>query len=140
MILLAVACLVFVSCGPRTEKATEVTEETTCCELTPEQEADWANWDNLDLERQTALIGEVKAFFDDCHAKCEAKCEAAKEEGAVPEEVCPEKEAKRAEFKAKWDAFDTMTLEEQKALLDQAFECKAKCCHDKEAEEAPVQE
>ena len=133
---MAVACLVFISCGPRTETPTEVVEETTCA-LTPEQEADWANWDNLDLERQTALVGEVKAFFDDCHAKCEAKCQEAKEEGAEPAEVCPEKEAQRAEFKAKWDAFDTMTLEEQKALLDQAFECKAKCC---KAEEAPVQE
>ena len=137
MILLAVACLVFVSCGPRAEKATEVVEET-CDALTPEQQAMFENWDNfanLDLEAQTALVGEMKAFFDECHAKCAAKCEAAKEEGAEPAEVCPEKEAKCAEFKAKWDAFDTFSLEEQKALIDQMLECKkAKCCKEHETE------
>ena len=135
MILLAVACLGFVSCDS-TPKPTEPTEATTCDALTQEQQDNWAKYAELTPDEQIALVGEMKAYFDACYAKCEAKCEA-KEEGTEPAVVDPEKEAARAEFKAKWDAFDTLTLEEQKALLDQAFECKAKCC---KAEEAPVQE
>jgi TRAP-type C4-dicarboxylate transport system substrate-binding protein len=136
MILLAVACLVCVSCGPRAEKVTDVQEET-CCTLTPEQEemfANWELWADLEEEQQVALVGEMKAFIDDCKAKCEAKCEEkCKKEGEEAEEVCPEKAAKCAEFKAKWEDFENLTLEEQKAILDQVLEChKAKCCKDKE--------
>jgi hypothetical protein len=125
MILLAVSCLIFVSCGTKTQSVVEQTEETTC----PYQAAleQWENWENLDAEAQVALVGELKAFFDECcKAKCEEKCEA--KEG---EEVCPEKAAKCAEFKAKWEAFETLTLEEQKELLDVAIAHKAKCCEGK---------
>ena len=136
MILLAVACLVLISCGPRAEKAPEVVEQTTCDELTPEQQTmfdNWANYAGLEQDAQKAIVLDMKVYIDDCHAKCEAKCKAAQEEGATPEKVCPEKEAKCADFKAKWDAFDNLPLEEQKALLDQALECmKEKCCKEKE--------
>lgn len=130
MILLAVACLVFVSCGNKTQPA-EV-EETTCCdELTPEQQAMFENWETfetLTLDEQTALVGEMKAFLDECNAKCEAKC--TKEEGKEAEEVCPKKAAKCAEMKAKWEAFETLTLDEQKALIDEIL--AHKCCKEKE--------
>jgi len=129
MILLAVACLVFISCGTRTEKVTDADE--TVCVLTPEQLENWANWDKLDEEAQVVLIGEMKVYLDECKAKCEAKCKEAKE-GDEEVIVDPEKEAKCAEFKAKWDAFDTLTLEEQKAMIDQVLEHKEKCCKAKE--------
>ena len=141
MILLAVACLVCVSCGgPKTTQVTEVAVEETCCTLTPEQEAMFANWElwaNLDATQQSVLVGEMKAFIDECNAKCEEKCkekckETCKKEGEEPKE-CPEKAAKCAEFKAKWEKFETLALEEQKAIIDQVLEChKAKCCKDKE--------
>jgi len=147
MILLAVACLIFVSCGPRTEKATEAVEETTCT-LTPEQQAMFESWDlwaDLDEEQQLTLVGDMKAFVDECIAQCKAKCESkckAKEEG---EEVCPEKAAKCAEFKAKWEAFEELSLGEKKEILDQKIEhLKAKCCKEKEKcqgeEETPAEE
>ncbi|MCL1851279.1 MAG: hypothetical protein FWF70_07770 [Bacteroidetes bacterium] len=134
MILLAVACLVFVSCGTKKEKATEVVAEETCCALTPEQEAMFENWDlwaDLDEIQQTALVADMKAFIDECKAKCEAKCCA--KEGEEVEEVCPEKAAKCAEFKAKWEDFDNLTLDEKKAIIDQVLAChKEKCCKEKE--------
>jgi hypothetical protein len=134
MILLAVACLVCVSCGgPKAEKAAEVAEET-CCTLTPEQEEMFANWDlyaDLEEEQQVALVDEMKAFIDECKAKCEEKCEKKCEKEG--EEVCPEKAAKCAEFKANWENFENLTLEEQKAILDQVLAChKEKCCKEKE--------
>ncbi|MCL2167503.1 MAG: hypothetical protein FWH59_00050 [Lentimicrobiaceae bacterium] len=134
MILLAVACLVFVSCGPRTEKVTEVVEETACCTLTPEQEemfANWEVWADLAEEQQITLVADMKAFLDECKAKCEAKCAEKKEECGEAKEVCPEKEAKCAEFKAKWENFENLPLEEQKALIDEVLACKEKCCKEK---------
>ena len=138
MILLAVACLICVSCGgPKTAPVAEVAVEETCCTLTPEQEAMFANWElwaDLDATQQAVLVGEMKAFIDECKAKCEAECaEKCKKECEGTEEVCPEKAAKCAEFKAKWDNFETLALEEQKAILDEVLACqKAKCCKDKE--------
>jgi len=135
MILLAVACLIFVSCGPKTQKATEPAAEEKCCTLTPEQEAMFENWDlwaDLEEETQMALVTDMKAFLDECKAKCEEKCKE-KEECETPEEVCPEKAAKCAEFKAKWEDFDNLSLDEKKAIIDEVLEChKAKCCKDKE--------
>lgn len=134
MILLAVACLVFVSCGPRTEKASEVAPEEKTFSLSPEQEAmleSWDMWAELTEEQQVALVGDMKVFLDECKAKCEAKCH---EEGKVaedPKEECPEKAAKCAEFKAKWEAFEVLSLEDQKAMIDQALECAKACCKEK---------
>jgi TRAP-type C4-dicarboxylate transport system substrate-binding protein len=127
MLLLAVAGLIFVSCGgTKTEQAIEVIEET--CALTPEQEmmfANWENWDALDLEQREALVDEMKSFIDACKAKCEKKCEG-KEEGE--KEICPEKEAKCAEFKAKWEAFEELELDVKKELLDMKLQHMAKKC------------
>lgn len=126
MLLLAVAGLFFVSCVNKTQTVEAV--EETCCMT--EMLAKWDTFADLDEEGQIALVAEMKAFFD---AKCEAKCEKHEEEAA--EEVCPEKAAKCAEFKAKWEDFENLPLEEQKAIIDQIIEHKAKCCKDKEAEE-----
>jgi len=91
-------------------------EECTPPILKPEQFADWANWYNLELEAQRAIICDMKNFFDDCRSANQVFY------SDEPQEVCPEKAAKFAEFKAKWDAFDTFSLEEQKALIDECFE------------------
>jgi len=128
MILLAVACLVFVSCGPK--KATEPVEE-------PKSEFainldKWATFGDLDEEGQVALVAEMKAYLDVC---CKEKCEA--KEGEEVAEPCPEKEA----FKAKWEAFETLPLEEQKAIIDQVFEHMKTCCQkEQEVAEEVVQE
>ena len=133
MILLAVACLIFVSCGNK-QKANDVITEEKCCTLTAEQEAMFANWENFDeltADAQIALVADMKLFLDECKAKCEEKY-TEKEEG-TQEEMCPVKKAKCEEMKAKWEAFETLTLEEQKALIDEILACKKeKCCKEKE--------
>jgi hypothetical protein len=133
MILLAVACLIFVSCG--TKKQVEAVEETCCM---TEMLAKWDTFADLDVEGQVALVAEMKAYIDECKAKCETKC--TKEEGEEVAEVCPEKAAKCAEFKANWEEFENLPLEEQKALLDQILEHKAKCCKKEAALEEEVTE
>ena len=128
MLLLAVVGLIFASCGnTKTTEAIETIEET--CTLTPEQEAmfaNWENWDALELEQKEALVIEMKAFIDACKAKCEKKCEG-KEEGEV-KEVCPEKQAKCEEFKAKWEMFEELEMDVQKELLDIKLQHMAKVC------------
>jgi hypothetical protein len=111
LMLLAVAGLIFVSCGNRPQSAVEEVQETTQCEAMLER---WAGFDELELEDQVVLIGEMKAFLDECKAEKEEKC-PMKEEGA---EVCPEKAAKCAEFKAKWEAFETLELDAQKEMIN----------------------
>jgi hypothetical protein len=128
MILLAVACLIFVSCGTKTEIVTEPVEETTCPFALGLEK--WATLNDEGVD-QEALVAEMKALFDDC---CKEKCTA--EEGEAVAEPCPEKEA----FKAKWDAFDTLTLEEKIELLNQAIEHTKKCCEKKAEVEAEVTE
>jgi len=124
MILLAVACLIFVSCNNK--KATEPVEEPKS-EFAANLDK-WATFGDLEEEGQVALVAEMKAYIDEC---CKEKCKEA-EEG---EEPCPEKEA----FKAKWATFETLTLEEQKEIIDQVFEHMKACCQ-KEAEVAEVPE
>jgi len=123
MILLAVACLVCVSCKPKVEAPVEVTEEV--CPMHAMMDK-WDTFADLDEAGQVALIAEAKAFFD---AKFEEHKDECEKEG---EEVCPEKAAKCAEFKAKWENFENLPMEEQKALIDQIIECKKQCCKDKE--------
>jgi len=133
MILMAVACLVFVSCGNKKQNAEPVAEEQ-CCALTEAQQemfANWENWADLDADTQVALVADMKAFIDDCKAKCAEKC--AEKEAAEPKDECPAKKAKCEEMKAKWDAFETFSLDEQKAIIDEVLACHAKkCCKDKE--------
>ncbi|MCL2290702.1 MAG: hypothetical protein FWC34_08390 [Bacteroidetes bacterium] len=129
MMLLAIAGLIFVSCGgTKTEQAVEVIEET--CALTPEQTAmfeNWENWENLTLEERETLVSEMKAFLDACKAKCEEKKECGEKK-----EMCPEKEAKCAEYKAKWEAFEELELDVKKEILDLKLQHMANKCKDKE--------
>jgi hypothetical protein len=122
MILLAVACLVCVSCKPKVEQPVDVVEEVCPVQAMFDK---WDTFADLDEEGQVALIAEAKAFFD-------ANCCEHKEDATEGEEVCPEKAAKCAEFKAKWENFENLPMDEQKALIDQIIECKKQCCKDKE--------
>ena len=136
MLLIAAACLVFVSCNNKpaeevtTEENTEVAaEEPHCChEMTEEQKAfkaDWENWENQTDERKAELIAKAKECFDQRMAEFEAhkaECEANKPECEAKKAEC---EAKKAEIDSKLANWDNMTIEEQKAFLDEV----APCCH-----------
>jgi hypothetical protein len=135
MILLAVAALIFVSCGNKAQQVPEV-EEKKCC--TTEMIAKWDTFAELDEEGQIELVAEMKAFFD---KKFEKKCKKEKtEECGEAKEVCPEKAAKCAEFTAQWENFENLPLEEQKCIIDQVIEFKTKCCKEKEACKKEVEE
>jgi hypothetical protein len=118
MILLAVACLIFVSCGTKTEKAPEPVEKTTCA-FTLNLEK-WATLNDEGVDKE-ALVAEMKAYFDEC---CKEKCAA--KEGEEVAEPCPMKE--------KWDAFETLTLDEKIDFINQIFEQKKECCKNAEAD------
>jgi len=117
MILLAVACLVFVSCGPK--KATEPVEEPKF-EFALNLEK-WATLNDEGVD-QDALVAEMKAFIDGCFAQCEHK------EG---EETCPIKE--------EWANFDDLELGAKIELIDKIFAHMKECC-EKEAEVVEVTE
>ena len=123
MILLAVACLIFASCENK-PKATEEPEAPKC-EMTINLEK-WATLNDEGVD-QEALVAEVKAFLD---GWCKENCKEA-EEGTEP---CPEKEA----FKAKWEAFDELTLEEKIEVINNVFE-RIKCCQKEEVTEETVE-
>jgi len=143
MLFIAAACFVFVSCNNKpaeetvaTEENTEVTEEHHCChEMTEEQKAfkaDWENWENQTEERKAELVAKAKECFDQRMAEFEAhkaECEANKPECEAKKAECEAKkaecEAKKAEMDSKLANWDNMTLEEQKAFLDEV----APCCH-----------
>ena len=136
MLFIAAACFVFVSCNNKpaeepvaTEENTEVAEEHHCChEMTEEQKAfkaDWENWDNLTAERKAELIAKAKECFDKRMAEFEAhkaECEANKPECEKKKAEC---EAKKAEIDKVLANWDNMTVEEQKAFFDE----NAPCCH-----------
>ena len=121
MLLIAAACFVFVSCNNKSAEETVATEENTevaaeeqhCCQMTEEQKAfkaDWENWENQTEERKAELIAKAKECFD----KRMAECEAHKAE-------C---EAKNGEIEKVMANWDNMTIEEQKAFLGEG------CCKD----------
>ncbi len=147
MLLIAAACFVFVSCNNKpaedqvaTEENTEVTEEHHCChEMTEEQKAfkaDWENWENQTDERKAELIAKAKECFDQRMAEFEAhkaECEANKPECEAKKAEC---EAKKAEIDKVMANWDNMTIEEQKAFFDENAPCckEHKCCHKGEGE------
>ncbi|GHV43333.1 hypothetical protein FACS1894180_2090 [Bacteroidia bacterium] len=124
--------------------------------MTEEQKADlaaWNDWDNQTDAKKVELVDKFKKCIDDkatcCKKDGEKKCckdadkkecckkdgdkkECCKKDGEKKEcckkELTEEQKAACAEFKAKWDNWDNLTVDEKKALLDQKFECcKAKC-------------
>ncbi|MDR3047572.1 MAG: hypothetical protein LBU51_08190 [Bacteroidales bacterium] len=150
--MVAVVCaFVFASCGnkaPKTEEnqTCDQTEQKCCKEMTEEQKADcaaWKDWDNQTDEAKAQLVEKFKTCIDTKMAEakkcCEAKKDGADKKECTEKKECPEKAAKCAEFKAKWDNWENLTIDEKKALIDQKMECcKAKCdkekkgCCDKE--------
>ncbi|MDR0364265.1 MAG: hypothetical protein LBH92_04530 [Bacteroidales bacterium] len=153
--LLTVGLLIaFPACGDTAKNAEKATDKTECAEkssekdgccaekkdgcckeLTEEQKAEivaWNDWDNQTPEKKQELVANRKACMDKKIAECKEKCEGKMEECKDKKEQCPEKEAKCAEMKAKWEKWDTLTLEEQKALLDAM--APKKCCKDGQKE------
>jgi len=125
IVLLAVVAVVVVKncncCKAETEKTCCKDGEKKECQLTEEQKANiaaWEDWDNQTSEKQEELVAARKACIDSKLAEKAGKCDAEKEK-------CPEKEAKCAEMKALWDNWDNLTIGEKKALLD---EMTPKCC------------
>ncbi|MDR2083628.1 MAG: hypothetical protein LBP67_01360 [Bacteroidales bacterium] len=116
--------------------------------------AQWNNWDNLDDATKTDLIAKAKTCMDKkaegckghdgekegCKSKetgepCKGKEEGKPccKEGDAPkceltEEQKAEMEVKMAEMKAKWDSFETLSLNEQKELIDMKMNCCKKSC------------
>ena len=145
MLFIAAACFVFVSCNNKPaeetvapEENTEVTEEHHCChEMTEEQKAfkaDWENWENQTEERKAELIAKAKECFDKRMEEMEAhkaemeankpECEEHKAECEAKKAECEAKKAEIDKILANWD---NMTIEEQKAFFDE----NAPCCHHK---------
>ncbi|MDR1793481.1 MAG: hypothetical protein LBR36_08625 [Bacteroidales bacterium] len=123
-------CFVLASCTPKEETSTVECQDSTkqevkkcdgkekpCCKMTEEEKAaceafkaKWDNWENLAETEKAELVKELKTKIDQKEAEMAAKK--------------AEMEAKKAEMEAKWKAFDKLTLDEQKALL----EAKMSCC------------
>jgi len=115
-----------------TEQGEEQTEETKCCkELTEEQKAAmaaWEDWDNQTPEKKAELVANAKECID------KKMAEHAEKHDGEQKEMCPEKAEKCAAFKAKWEKWDELNIEEQKALIDEKMEFCHKNCEKKEAE------
>jgi hypothetical protein len=151
-VLISVFCFIFVACNnnqpaPATEEPTEQCDKKHGekeCQMTEEQKADmeaWKNWDNQTTEKKEELVAKRKACIDKKMAEKSEKCDAEKKE------QCPEKEAKCAEMKAKFDNWNNLTLDEKKALLDEMQPkkcCKEggdkKCCKDGKKKECEHKE
>ena len=113
----------FASCGnkakevPAVEPQQEECQETkSCCkELTEEQKADiaaWDDWANQTDEKKQDLLAKSKECIDKTLAECK-------------EGECSEK---CHEFKSKWETWATLSVDNQKALVDEFKEmAKAKC-------------
>lgn len=138
----------FVSCGNNKKEAateTDATEvkkecceaEKSCCkEMTEEQKADmaaWNDWDNQTAEKKDELLGKFKACIDKKASEC-----GTKEECAEKKEACPEKEAACAAFKAQLANWDNLTVDEKKVLIDSMPKCDKEkaCCKEGKKEDA----
>jgi len=135
--IVIVAVFFFASCGNKAKDVTlgtdEQATETKCCkQLTEEQKADlaaWEDWDNQTIEKKQELVVKMKECIDNKMAKKAEKCAGEKE-------MCPEKAEKCAAFKAKWEDWDNLDLEEQKVLVDEFKAVAKKCKVKKECAEA----
>ncbi|MBO4738404.1 MAG: hypothetical protein J5606_02455, partial [Bacteroidales bacterium] len=118
-------CFVFASCcnnAPEAE-ATEETQEMNCpkdkgpkCQMTEEEKAEceafrqkWEDWANLDETAKKELISTAKTKIDAKRAEMKAHL--------------AEMQAKMEEQETAWADFDNKTLDEQKAMLDEAMKC-----------------
>ena len=124
--MMGLACLFMVACNnaPKQEVATETTpveEEQHECPLGA-LVAQYANWDSLDDTMKAELNQKALEIFAAMDAQ---RPEMEEGEGhqchhdmpEMTEEQKAECEAKCAEMKAKWDAFETLSIEEQRELI-----------------------
>ncbi|MDR2511009.1 MAG: hypothetical protein LBC89_00790 [Bacteroidales bacterium] len=143
LLVLLAASFVLFSCCNSVKK--DECKDKKCCEMTEEQKADlaaWNDWDNQTDAKKAELVDRFKKCIDEKAASCKKdgeqcckdgnKKECCKKDGDKKEcckkELTEEQKVACTEFKAKWDNWDNLTVDEKKALLDQKFECcKAKC-------------
>ncbi|MEG1555224.1 MAG: hypothetical protein RR356_00670 [Bacteroidales bacterium] len=128
MMLAAVSCFIFASCGNKATQdqpadAAQDAQEHKCGkEMTEEQEVfitEWNSWDNQTNEKKTELIAKRKTDFD----KVKADMEVAK----------IDMETKYAEIEATLAKWGELTLDEQKAFFDKIdswYKSKEGCCKD----------
>lgn len=152
MLIVMGLTLLFAACNNCQAPAEEeVATEATGCQMTEEQKAfkaDWENWANLTEEQKVALVAKAKENYEAKKAACEAKhaemteeqkAECAAKVAAMTEEEQAQKaerDAKKAELEAKMVNWETMTVEEQKVLIDELSTCcKHKCHHGEAAHE-----
>jgi hypothetical protein len=121
MLLLAVAGLIFVSCGTKTQPAEA--PEVNPYEVMLDK---WATLDELTPEDQIALVGEMKAFLDECKEKCKEKCTKEEATEEVKEE-CPV----MAQLKADWANFENLEIERQIECINWIVDHYKNCCKDK---------
>lgn len=156
---MGLACLFMVACNnaPKQQEAKEeapVIEAKQECPMSLVM-GEYANWDNLDEVAKAELNKKALALFTEMDAKMaeghecnhegegKACCKEGEEKSCCKEgeaKQCPaemteeqkaECEAKCAEMKAKWDAFETLSVDEQKDLIMCRIECMKKhqgCC------------
>jgi hypothetical protein len=140
LLALLVASFVLFSCCNNAKKD-ECKNKKECCEMTEEQKADlaaWNDWDNQTDEKKAELVEKYKNCIDQkakCCKKDGEKKECCKKDGEKKEcckkELTEEQKKACEEFKAKWENWDNLTINEKKALLDQKMECckaKKECC------------
>ena len=145
-LVMAAFCLLFVSCNTKQVEAPVDEAATThencqhnhegkgCCGLKEEQKAMFAQWkqfETLEAQAQADLVAAMKAFLDEKMSKCEGEkhegCQGEKHEGCQNkcegEKDCAQK---HAEMKEKWNNFENLAIEEQKALIDNILEHQKK--------------
>ena len=153
---MGLACLFMFACNnaPQQQEATEEAIDTTAVveEVVEEHvcpmeamKADLANWETMAEEERAALIGKIKAFFDEkdaAMAEGESCCQHAEGEVCeMTEEMKAKCEAMKAQMEGimgKWAEWANMTIDDQKALIEERMAAMS-CCHHAE-EEAPVEE
>ncbi len=145
---LGIACLFMTACNnaPKEAQVEEqpVVEEAAPVEVCPmdnfkAQLADWANYDEA---KKAEVVGAIKTFFDEKDAQMAEGKECCQKEG---EEITEEMKAKMDEMKAKmepimekWANWAEMTVEDQKALIEERF-AAMQCCEKPAEEPAPAE-
>lgn len=151
---MGLACLFMVACNnaPKQEVeevdttavvVEEVVEEHVC--PMEAMKTSLANWETMAEEERVALIGEIKAFFDEkdaAMAEGESCCQHA--EAEMTEEMKAQCEAMKAQMEgimAKWADWANLTIDDQRALIEERMAAMTCCNHAEEAsaEEAPVE-
>lgn len=152
VLLLVALCLIATSCGNKKKNAEQVSQpkeqmEQPKCHHMEMPEAKqihdiFESWETKTDAEKSAAIAEAKKIADDFIAKKDEMKPECKPEGKPEckhegkpelteeqiEAMKAEMEAKKAEFDKKWADFSTLTLDEQKALIESLFQCKGHCC------------